>query len=129
VNWAAIGNIREIQDGYATVMHNSSGDGSDELQRHETLGVLASFYGPAAGAYCAMLSDGLQIAQNREVLRANAMNVLRTGDPVVVPELIKDLWVNRVDMMISLRREVRRTYPVLNVLSAQVVVQVPDPVH
>ena len=37
-----------------------------------------------------------------------------------VPELVNQQWVRRQDLPITLRRIVRRTYPVLNILSAPV---------
>lgn len=115
--WCSIGVTDREKDTYGAVIHDP--DVGDILQRHETLKVLASFYGPSAGGMAEVLSDGLQIAQNREVLQLAQMGLRETGQPVRVPELIKEQWLNRVDIPIFVRRAVTRTYPILNLLSVQ----------
>lgn len=118
-DWAAIGIQNTTPDTYAVEIHDATGSGRDELQRHEIVEILISFYGPHANRYCGMLRDGLQIAQNREVLFRNGMGLVDTGPPTPAPSLVKDRWLYRVDMMWTIKRAVQRFYPVLNVLSAQ----------
>ena len=48
------------------------------------------------------------------------MTVGSTGRLVAVPELIKERWQYRVDLTIELRRQIYRAYPVLDVLEADV---------
>ena len=112
--WCSIGVTDREKDTYGAVIHDADGEGTDTLVRHETLKVLASFYGPSAGAMAEALSDGLQIAQNREVLQLAAMGLRETGNPVRAPELIKETWWNRIDLPVFVRRAVQRTYPILN---------------
>lgn len=117
-DWCAIGVQRIVADTYASVTHSPHLEGNDVLKRHETLEVLASFYGPNAGGYAGDLRDGLLVWQNREALTAAGYGLLDTGEPLMVPELINQQWYRRCDMPLRLRRQVVRTYPVKNILSA-----------
>lgn len=117
-NWCAIG-ITVITSDYGVVkLHRPDGDGHDELQRHETDDLLASFYGPQAYSLASRLRDGLMVDQNREALRAGSVNILECIRMRTASDLINERWVRRVDLEISLRRAVVRSYPILNVLSA-----------
>lgn len=118
VNWAAVGIVRRDPDTYAAILHDPDGGGGDELQRHETIEMLASFYGPQADSYLEIFRDGLQIAQNREVLQLAGMGLVDTGEAIAVPSLVKDQWLYRVDITMTIRRQIRRVYPVLNILSS-----------
>lgn len=103
--------------------------GADQLQQQEQLEVLVSFYDLGAGAtngvggqadaYCALFRDGLYIAQNREALMAQGIVLAYTGDAIAVPSLLKERWLYRVDLSLTLRRAIERTYPVYNIESAQ----------
>lgn len=121
-NWAAIGAVRTIPDTFAVELHDPDDEGTSELQRHEVIELLASFYGPLADAYAALLRDGLQIAQNREVFQLNAVALVDTGEAITAPILTKNVWQNRVDIRITVRRQVRRVYRVFNLLSANGVI-------
>jgi hypothetical protein len=122
-DWLAFA-VRDVQpDTYAATVHRPGDDedlGSDELQRHETIQVLISAYGPNAMRNLALLRDGLQVEQNRDVLRANAMGVQETGEMIRVPSLAKDKWLDRWDMAFIFRRQVRRVYTVYSLASAHV---------
>lgn len=120
VDWCAFGVTRITSDDNAAVLHDGAQDGSDGLVRHEDLELLATFYGPQAGRFAAMLRDGLHIAQNREGLWAKGVGFVKADEMRTVPELINQQWVRRVDLPVYLRRIVRRTYPVLNILSAPI---------
>ena len=119
--WAAIGITDRKADAYPYIGHDPTGNGADDLQRHETLDLLASFYDLSADGqadyYAALLRDGMAIAQNRETLEVAGFNVLDVGDMTVVPSLLKSRWLYRVDLSFRLRRAIVRTYPVLNVES------------
>lgn len=121
--WAAIGITSRPSDTYPYVRHDPTGLGSDELQRHETLNLLASFYdlgtNGLADNYAALLRDGAAIPQNLEPLTVAGMALVETGDPVAVPSLLKTRWLYRVDLPVSLRRQINRIYPVENLLSSQ----------
>lgn len=118
-NWAAVGVTNFKGDVFAAVVHNPSGQGSDTVFRQEELTVLASFYGPDAANYAALLREGLSVPQNREVLTANNMGLIEVSDITPVPSLLNERWQYRVDVTVGLRRAVLRTYPILNILSAE----------
>lgn len=120
VTWCAVGVTLIRPDDNAAITHDPTGDGADNLVRHEDIELLATFYGPQAAMRAAMLRDGLQIAQNREALTASGIGFVTAGDVRAVPELVNQQWIRRQDLPITLRRIVRRTYPVLNILSAPV---------
>lgn len=129
-NWAAIGEQRRHKETFAAVLHDATDAGQDLLVRHQELYILVSFYGPGADHYADVLADGLQIAQNRATLRAQAFDLVETGELTTVPELIKDRWYYRTDLPITFRRRVERRYDVLNLLDADVQINeaaVPDP--
>jgi hypothetical protein len=118
VNWCAIGVVSTAPDDNSAIVHHPDGDGYDELQRHEQIDALASFYGPLAGTNAAIFRDGLWIAQNREVMLVQGFGLVSTDPALQVPELVNQAWIKRVDIHFRLNRIVSRTYQVLNLLSA-----------
>lgn len=124
-NWAALG----IENGHITqytyqAHHPAVGNtpGYDEYQAHEDLHILLSFYGPLARTNAALWRDGIQIAQNREVLLLNNMGLVIVGDIVAVPALVKELWLRRYDISVTIRRELIRWYGVLDLVGADMTV-------
>jgi hypothetical protein len=91
------------------------------LWRHELLSILCSFYdlGITGQAYALaeLLRDGLAIPQNLETLFLNNMGLISVEDVLSVPVLLKQRWVNRVDLQMTISRQIIRTYPVLSVQS------------
>jgi hypothetical protein len=129
VNWAAVGIMRHRPIGtYPAVIHHPEGDGYDEMQRHEELDILVSFYGASANEYANNLHNGLMIWQNFSVLRLVSMALVEVSEGTHNPELIRERWWDRVDKPMILRRLIRRTYPVLNLVESRGFV-VPDPGH
>jgi hypothetical protein len=123
VNWAACGIVRHRPIGvYPAIIHHPDGDGYDEMQRHEELDILVSFYGANANEYANNLHNGLMIAQNYTVLSLVSMALVEISEGTHNPELIKERWWDRVDKPVILRRLIQRTYPVLNLLSARGVI-------
>lgn len=118
-NWVAIGVTLYRGDAFAAVVHSAASNGSDTVFRQEEVEVLTSFYGPDAANYASLLREGLSIAQNREVLGASDVALVDVGDIIPAPSLFNERWQFRVDMTVYLRRAIRRTYPVLNLLSAE----------
>lgn len=116
-NWLAFGvtAIRPDDDAYQEQLDA----GRMRLIRHEQLELLCTFYGPAGQAYLTRLRDGLEVAQNREALYLLGIGLVRFSDPVRVPELANERWLERWDVNLTLRREVRREYPVLHFLGAR----------
>lgn len=119
VDWCAIGVMHTKQDANPAIEHDGTGDGADQYQRHQDVILLATFYGPNAQAYGQLLSDGMYVPQNGEALRALNMAFVDAGDLIAAPDLINQQWVRRYDLRIRLRRKIERTYPVLNILSAE----------
>jgi hypothetical protein len=124
--WCAFRIGNRPSDRFPYVQHNpndAEGEGSDMLQRHETLHIHCSFYDLGAGGLAdnlaSLLRDGLSIAQNREVLTLNNMGLAYTGEPTPAPIVVKTRWLYRVDLEIVIRRQITRTYPVRNIESAQ----------
>lgn len=115
--WAAIGITARPSDTFPYVS-------GPELQRHELLNVLTSFYdlgsGGQADAMAARLRDGSAVPQNREVLTKNNFALIEVGEIITLPSLLKQRWLYRVDLNVLLRREIVRTYAVLDLVSAQV---------
>lgn len=125
-NWASIGIQNRSADTFAYEIHNpaaNSGDGVDVLFRNEQLDILCSFYGPGADNAAALTRDGLSISQNREVLLLNGMALIGCDDIVTVPSLVNNQWFYRVDMMIHVRRSIVRTYQILHLLTAGIVLE------
>lgn len=117
-DWMAFGIVKTTPDTFAVEYHHSAGNGTDELIRHEVMDILVSSYGPNSRKNLQLLSDGLQIAQNREVLFLNSMAFVETTDTLTAPQFVKDKWLRRIDFTLRIRRQILRSYPVLNLLSA-----------
>jgi hypothetical protein len=56
------------------------------------------------------------------VLTRAGMGFVSCGDLTAVPVIIKQRWLYRVDLPFSIRREIVRIYPVLDVLTAHATV-------
>jgi hypothetical protein len=118
--WCAVGIVRRRPIGvYAAVVHYGDNDGYSDMQRHEDLDVLCSFYGAGADEFATNLHNGLMLWQNTSILRMSGLAFVEIGEGVRAPELIKEKWLNRIDKWLMLRRVVQRYYPVLNILSIQ----------
>jgi len=119
VDWCAYRVESTEPNWTGAIIHHPEGQGTDELRRHETVNLLVSFYGPHASGYAGILRDGMLIPQNMEALKAQGVDFLEAGRVMAAPEFINNQWVNRRDLTVKLRRVVSRTYPILNVLSAE----------
>lgn len=119
VDWCAYRVESTEPNWTGAIIHHPEGQGTDELRRNETVNLLVSFYGPHASGYAGILRDGMLIPQNMEALKAQGIDFLEAGRVIAAPEFINNQWVNRRDLTIKLRRVVSRTYPILNVLSAE----------
>lgn len=122
VNWVAVGvPNRPRRDTFPAVIHDpaaNAGQGADVLIRNEEIELLASFYGPNCQGFATLLADGIIIPQNREELATAGIKLVSVGEPTKTPDLLKGKWLSRCDLAVLLRREIRRAYPVLNLLSA-----------
>lgn len=120
VNWCAFYvRQRGAAAGTAEVIHKPDGDGHDLLITHKPLQVFVSFYGPEASELADALVDGLQIEQNRAILRKNKIGFVRASPQVEVPENRNAQWLARTDLTLNFNRQVSRRYAVETILSAQ----------
>jgi len=143
VNWCALGVSVQTNDAGPAIRHEGSfldnviveggtevvmdsgpvlfsdGDGRDTYIRHQDIELLCSFYGPSAKGYVQRLADGMSIPQNHEQLGQDDMAFVSASEIRAASDLVNQQWVRRYDMTIYLRRKISRTYPVLNLRSAQ----------
>jgi hypothetical protein len=117
-DWCAVGVTDIEQDFSPSIIHHDEGEGYDETQRHEKISVLASFYGPNARAYAALLRDGIILPQNREQLFHRGLAYYDVGRPTAAPDLIDYVWRKRIDLPMTFVRNVVRYYNILNLKSA-----------
>lgn len=116
-DWCAIGVMSSTPDAGPYIRHDPAGDGSDEVQRHTILEILASFYGPAGMSLAERLRDGLSIPQNGEVMRSVNMALVDVGGVITASDLVNAQFIPRYDTHFRVRRRITRVYPVLNILS------------
>jgi hypothetical protein len=121
-DWCAIGVTVIDPNAGPAIIHDSTGQGSEGTQRHEQIEVLCSFYGTNAGQNMAMARDGIGIPQNNGTLEAQGVSFVSVGRHVVAPELVNQQWVRRWDLPMTFRRNAGRTYPILNLESAEVTI-------
>lgn len=132
VNWCGLKITNQDRDAFAAVIHHPQSGmtpGYDEMRRHEVLEILASFFGPNANSIVSRFADGLQIAQNREILNLNSMGFVEAKNIVRLPTLMKEIWLDRYDFKFYIKRQIVRYYGVLDLLSAQTNVQTDQPVR
>jgi len=119
-DWCAFGIVRTSADTFAYEGHDPAGDGHDTVDRDELLYVLHSFYGPNAHGYCERFRDGFEISQNRDAAIAAGIGLVEVGEATILPALLKEKWVKRVDATVTYRRRTSRTYPVLTIVGGDV---------
>jgi hypothetical protein len=117
VSWCGFGVMNLEADWSAHQQHIPDGEGSTELTRHETLTILASFYGPDGYSNASQLRDGLWVKQNWDALNAIGVALLECSRARTASDLINERFVRRVDLEMQFRRVITRSYPILNVLS------------
>lgn len=129
VCWCAFGITSRPADTNAYISHDSAandGDGADKMQRQETLNVQCAFYdlgsSGLADKYADLMRDGFQVPQNREVLQAAGWGFVESGEPTPMPVLLKERWLYRMDITLQFRRQIDRTYAVLNLKQGDITV-------
>lgn len=118
VDWCALGVQSVTPDDGPAIVHDGSGAGSDTVARHETIEFVVSFYGPSGLGNAARLRDGVSLPQNVEAIEAAGLRYVATSEIIPAPALVNEQWVRKYDIRLTLRRQVSRTYPVLNLVSA-----------
>jgi hypothetical protein len=116
IQWISFGLVKTTPDANAYV--GVAEDGSNVFQRHEGLELGLTIFGPEGAALAGLIRDGFFIYQNLEALRSANMGFTKTGPALVVPELVNERRLNKVEMSVFLRREIQRVYPVLTLVSA-----------
>jgi hypothetical protein len=84
-NWCAFGIVDRDQDTFGVEQWNPEA-GNETVIRHETINILASFYGPGCDGLAMQLRDGLILAQNREALGGQGLEFISCGKPQRAPE-------------------------------------------
>ena len=118
VDWSAFAIVSQVADFDSYQGENDSGLTMAYI-RHESVEVLCTFYGPNCQGYAGRLVDGMQIGQNRDTMRSVGMGSFDFSPIVHAPELFNDRYIERVDVTMTLRREIRRDYPILSLLAAE----------
>lgn len=116
-NWMAFGITarRADNDPY----QSEKGDGQRTIMsRHEELDIMLAFYGPDCLQKAAEVREGFELTQNTESLLLAGMAYIDLSDIIHAPELVNDRYFDRADTTLTIRREVRREYRILNFVSA-----------
>jgi len=102
---------------------DTTGNGYDQLQRHELWAVKCDFFdlgtNGLASYYATLLRDNLAIPQNREFLLPQGFNLRGVGAIEVVPVVFKQRWQYRERFTFYIKRNTVRNYAVLNLASGQ----------
>lgn len=119
-DWVAHQIIDSDPDFNAVELHNDDGQGNmnDTFIRHEEITWRLSCIGPNAWKYAGLIRDGLQVEQNRAVLISVGMGLVECGRATPAPMLVKDRYRYRVDLSLTLKREIQRTVPIDSLASA-----------
>lgn len=120
LNWCGFGITDYDADQWSAEVLQA--DGTYEQHRHEVITLMASFYGNNPGAYARIFRDGMQLAQNHEVLTSNNMGFVEGSKITVLPTLLKEKWLKRADFQFMIRRQVIRGFPVLPVVGTSVAI-------
>ena len=123
-NWIAMGIASSRPDAQAYVGLNDTNQ--VVTQRHETIELALSIYGPECEETYGLLRDGFQLPQNRIALFQANMGFVEITESRHIPDLVNQRWIDRVECSVFLRREVQRTYPILTFVSASGIIYVPD---
>lgn len=121
VDWCFVGREFTRGDADAFTQHTpADGDtpGFDTAYRSQVVKVLASFRGPHREAKATLLTMGLSVDQNREVLKSLNINLVSCSDYRSGADLINNQWVETADVEFELRRWLAFTYPIFDLASA-----------
>lgn len=122
-NWLSFGVVEQQKDANPYLQHDSvNGNGSTTMVRHEEIKVEVSCYGTLGQQYATAVRDGLEIPQNIEAIAASPhlLAYVESENIIAAPELINQQWVRRFDFTVRFRREIKRTYSILDIASAQI---------
>ncbi len=117
VNWMAFGITARRADNDPYQVEKDDGQRTLML-RHEELDIMLAFYGPDCLQKAAEVREGFELTQNTESLLLAGMAYIDLSDIIHAPELVNDRYFDRADTTLTIRREVRREYRILNFVSA-----------
>lgn len=119
--WMAFGLADRISDAFPYFEESSDGLVT-RLQEQEELPLLCSFYDLGstglADRYASLLRSNLRIPQNWEPLRAGGFALAHVGTMRQAPAIKATRWLFRMDLDVTLRRQIDRTYRVRSLVSA-----------
>lgn len=116
-NWMAFGITARRADNDPYQVETDDGNRTLML-RHEELDIMLAFYGPDCLQKAAEVREGFELTQNTESLLLAGMAYIDLSDIIHAPELVNDRYFDRADTTLTIRREVRREYRILNFVSA-----------
>lgn len=125
VDWVSFGIQRILATSFASQLQLSAT--SVAVIRYQELELLLSWYGPHASSFAEMFRDGLQIDQNRDLLRASDIGLVGVSESTRAPELFKAKYLNRYDQTMTVRRRTQRSYAISVLTSAGIILNT-DPV-
>lgn len=123
VDWIAFGIQTTVGDWNPYQKHDpdaNAGQGANIVERDEQLELLHSYYGPNAWSLQSRYQDGIMVEQNRALLQTNGIKLVELVKAYNVPALLKETWVQKVDQRVIFRRRIRREYPILNLIAANI---------
>lgn len=87
------------------------------VRRNENIDLLLNFYGGNSDAAAMYFRLGIELAQNRELLKTMGFDSKYVGEQQNVPEMINNLWLQRSDIQWRLSREVAIIYDIQSIAS------------
>lgn len=114
-NWISFGIIETIDENIASEIFR--GDLDMVVARGQEVTVQVSAFGPTADNTVSLIREGIQLEQNREILRLNNIGFIETTRVINTSLEINKRWSKRRDFNLRLRRIVQRTYPIRTILS------------
>ena len=115
--WCAFGLQDSDVDTFAFEGHDQA---SSSVERDELLTFLISFIGPGAHGAAERFRDGLEVSQNRDLLRNAGIGLVEVQRAIKVPALFHDQWLPKVDVSVIFRRRTTRTFAVLSLQAADI---------
>lgn len=110
-NWCAIG-VMVVDPSPGPWLFYDSLNLRENYWDHESLDLLASFYGPKSQQYARLLRAGLNVPQNTEGLLPYMIRYVGSGPIRTLPDLVNQQWIRRQDISLQFRRKVEMVYGV-----------------
>ena len=97
----------------------------DFIYSNELFSVDITIYGPGCENAASSIWNNVRVPQNLEALGKSSIRYVSVDDPQPMSELIKQVWVRRLDFRMHLRRAICLRYRVLDLASAELTVITP----